>query len=123
MKRTFWWLGIAAIALGIAVLAYRGPGRAIVRGHVGDVAAAMLVFAIVSSLWTTRAATRALVTLAIATAIELGQAFWHADSLAGELLVGNTWDPWDLVAYLVGICVALGWERVAGRLHTSQTTP
>lgn len=115
MKRTFWWLAIAAVALGIAVLAYRGPGRAIVRGHVGDVAAAMLVFAIVSALWTTRAAIRAIVTLAIATAIELGQAVWHADSLAGELLVGNTWDPWDLVAYVAGVGVALVWEAIAAR--------
>lgn len=115
VKRRFWWLGIAAIALGIAVVAYRGPGRAIVRGHVGDVAAAMLVFAILGALWRARAAVRAASTLAIATAIEIGQAFWRAESTAGELLVGNTWDPWDLVAYVTGVGVALVWEAIAVR--------
>lgn len=116
MKRTFLWLGVAAIGIGIAVLAYRGPGQPIVRGHVGDVAATMLVYAMLGMLFArVRMAWRAAATIAIATAIEVGQAFWHATSAAGELLVGNTWDPWDIFAYVAGVIVATGWERFARR--------
>jgi hypothetical protein len=46
MKRRFAWLAVMALGLGVAVLLYRGPGRGVVRGHVGDVAATMLVYAL-----------------------------------------------------------------------------
>ncbi len=110
MKRRFLWLGLGALALGVAVLVYRGPGRALLRGHVGDVAATMLVFAIVGSLSRARIAWRAAATMVIATAIELGQLVWRLESEAGALLLGTTFDAWDLVAYGAGIVVALGWE-------------
>jgi hypothetical protein len=113
VKRRFFYLAVAAIALGLAVLVYRGPGQGIVRGHVGDVAATMLVYAILSSVWTARMRTRALATLAIATAIEVMQVAWHARSVVGELLIGSTFDAWDLGAYAVGVGVALAWERSA----------
>lgn len=106
-------LGFVAIAIGAAVLVYRGPGRAIVRGHVGDVAAAMLVYAALGAVWRARMAVRAAAALAIATAVELGQLVWHVDSTAGDLVLGDTCDPWDLVAYVAGVAVALVWERIA----------
>lgn len=114
MRKHFLWLGLAAIGIGVFVLLYRGPGRVIVRGHVGDVAATMLVYATLGAIWwRTRMGVRALVALAIAVAIEVGQMFWSARSLVGELLVGNTCDPWDIVAYVLGVGVALVWERTA----------
>ena|SRR6185503_9835944 len=112
MKRRFVWLAIAALAIALAVLVYRGPGRAIVRGNVGDVAAAMFVYAMVAA-WLRRRAARAAATLAIAIVIELGQIVWHADSTAGELLIGSTFDPWDLVAYVIGVAIAVGWDVLA----------
>ena len=124
MKRRFVWLGVAAIAIGIAVLAYRGPGRAIVRGHVGDVAATMLVYAVIGRAWRTRRALLATSTLAIAVSIEVGQTVWHAHSMAGELLIGSTFDPWDLVAYVVGVTIAAGWDAAATRnSHPAVTAP
>jgi Protein of unknown function (DUF2809) len=110
MKRRFVGLALVALAIGAATLAYHGPGRAIVRGHVGDGAATMLVYAVLGLVWRTRPRNRALATLAFATAIELGQGVWHVSSLAGDLLVGNTFDGWDFVAYVVGTAVAVGWE-------------
>jgi hypothetical protein len=115
VKRRFLWLGAAALALGLAVLLYRGPGRAVIRGNLGDVAATMLVYAMLGMAWAARMRTRALTTIAIATGIELVQVGWHARSLAGELLVGSTFDPWDLVAYVAGVGVGLGWEAFAGQ--------
>ena len=114
MRKRFLYLGLAAIAIGVLVLVYRGPGRAIVRGNVGDVAAAMLVYAAIGAVWLRgHMLVRAACALGFATAIELGQSWWHAKSTAEHLLIGDTCDPWDIVAYAAGVCVALVWERVA----------
>jgi len=115
-RTTYLLLGVLALAIGVAVVVYRGPGRAFVRGHVGDVAATMLVFAIVSLVtsWRTRSPSmgvRALITMTIATSIEVAQVWFHARSTAGHLVLGSTFDPIDLGAYVVGVMVAIAWER------------
>lgn len=124
MKRTFLGIGAAAIALGVVVLVYRGPGRAFVRGHVGDVAATMLVYAVVSLAMAAAhrrrrpmpaIGLRALVAMVIATSIEVAQVWWHARSTAGHLVFGSTFDPIDLGAYLVGVAIAAGIESAADR--------
>jgi len=111
MKRRFVELAILALVIAAGVLAYHGPCRWLIRGHVGDGAATMFVYAVVGLAWRTRARNRAIATLAFATAIELGQGVWHVHSLAGDLLVGNTFDGWDFVAYVLGIAAAVAWER------------
>jgi hypothetical protein len=111
VKKTFLWLGFSAITLGLFVLVYHGPGRAVLRGHVGDVAATMLVYAVLGALSPqTWIRFRAFTTLAIATLIEFGQSYWSAGSMLGELTIGDTFDPWDLVAYAIGVAVAVVWE-------------
>ena len=111
MRRRFVGLALVAVAIGAVTLVYRGPGRELVRGHLGDVAATMLVYALLGLVQRGRAWHRALATLGIATAIELGQVVWHVRSFAGELFAGNTFDAWDFVAYVAGTAVALWWER------------
>jgi hypothetical protein len=111
MKRRLVWLAAAAIGIGVAVMLYRGPGRGVIRGHVGDGAATMLVYAVLGLIWRARLAMRAAAALAIAAAIELGQTVWHGEGLAGEIVVGGTFDGWDFVAYVVGVVVAVAWER------------
>jgi len=112
MRRRFVILAMIAIGIGVGCLVYRGPGRAIVRGHVGDGGATMLVYAMLSIVFMrTKPWLRGAVTMAIATAMELGQLVWHATSMTGSLLVGSTFDWWDFVAYIVGTLAALGWDR------------
>lgn len=120
MKRRMIWLGVAALALGVAVLLYRGPARAIVRGHIGDVAATMLVYAALGLAWRVRPAWRAYATMAIATTIEVGQSWWHARSFAGELLVGSTFDAIDFVAYALGTGIGFATEGARGRRDPSE---
>ena len=112
MKRRFVELAGVALVIGLLVLLYRGPGRGFIRGHVGDVAATMLVYALSSLAWRARIAVRATVTMAIAIAIELGQTWWKVDSAAGSLLLGTTFDAWDIVAYAAGVAIAIGYEHV-----------
>lgn len=111
MKRRFLELGLVALLLGVLVLLYHGPGRGLVRGHVGDVAATMLVYALLGLGWRAKLGVRAGVTMAIAVVIELGQTWWKIESAAGSLLLGTTFDPWDLVAYAIGTLIAIVWEQ------------
>jgi hypothetical protein len=119
MNLRFLGLGAAALALGGATLLYHAlgtqlddlPARAFVRGYLGDVAATMLVYALFSLIWHARPWVRAVATLAVATTIEFGQMTWHARSLAGELIVGSTFDGMDFAAYVAGVAVALLWEH------------
>jgi len=108
------WLAVMAVALGLACLFYPGPGRGFIRGHVGDVAATMLVYAAFGfTRWPRR--DRIAATLAVALAMEIGQLAWapHGRSGAGALVIGSVFDPWDLVAYVAGVVVAVLWERSA----------
>jgi Protein of unknown function (DUF2809) len=115
MRKQLLAMAATALLVGVLVLVYRGPGREIVRGNVGDGAATLLVYALLGLAWRARMQTRAIATFAIACAIELGQTVWHARSLAAELTIGSTFDPWDVVAYAVGVAVAVAWEVTARR--------
>ena len=115
MKRRFLWLAAAALAIGVAVMLYRGPGRGVIRGHAGDVAATMLVYAVLGLIWRTRPAVRAAASFAIAALIECGQTLWRGEGLAGEIVVGSTFDGWDFVAYAAGVAIAVAWDAWGGR--------
>jgi hypothetical protein len=112
VKRRFVELAAVALVMGVLVLLYRGPGREIVRGHVGDVAATMLVYALVSLATSARIRVRAGITMAIALAIEIGQTWWKVDNAAGTLLLGATFDAWDIVAYAIGVAIAIAFEHL-----------
>ncbi|MFI7690611.1 DUF2809 domain-containing protein [Nonomuraea sp. NPDC049655] len=128
MRRAMVLLGGVALAIGAFVLFYRGPGQPFIRGYVSDVGATMLVYAFLGLLWRTTAARRTLATAAIAVAVEFYQIVGMTPPGIGGVLVGAFPDPWDLVAYAVGIVAALVWEHrlvrsgdQAGSL--SDTTP
>lgn len=105
----------AAFALGLACLAYGAtalPLRGLVRGHLGDVAAAAAVYAVVALVVRAPIAVRAAITAALAVAVEVAQRRGQPGAgTAGELVLGAHFDPWDLGAYALGIAAAIAWER------------
>ena len=113
MNRRHVVLAAAALALGAACVLYRGPGQPFVRGHLGDVGATMLVYALLGvTPWRRR--TRIVATLAIAMSIELGQLVWHfrgSQGGVGAFVLGSVFDPWDVVAYAVGTVVGSMCDR------------
>lgn len=113
-------LAVAALALGVVSWAWGElalPGRAVIRGHVGDVAAVALVYAVIGMFWRARWQVRAAVTAAIALAIEVAQrGGGERGGEVGELVLGRHFDPWDLVAYAIGLAVAVAYER-SSRSH------
>jgi hypothetical protein len=114
VQRRFVWLAAAALALGLAGLLYPGPGRPFVRGHVGDVAATMLVYAAFGFTgWPWR--TRIAATLVVAVLVEVGQLVWSplGRSGAAALVIGSVFDPWDLAAYVAGVAVGVAWRPAA----------
>lgn len=118
LLRRFAPLALAALAIGFGVLVYRGPGQPFIRGHVGDAAATMLVYAVLGVVLRGRLARpgwRAFGAMAIATAIECGQLVWTGTGLAGEILVGGLFDGWDFAAYLLGTVVAVAYDITAAR--------
>jgi hypothetical protein len=112
VRKQFLAMALTAVAIGVLVLVYRGPARELVRGHVGDVAATLLVYALVGLVMArVRVAIRAALTLGIACTIELCQTMYQATTFTGELFLGTTFDGWDLVAYAIGVAIAVAWER------------
>ncbi|MFF0310603.1 DUF2809 domain-containing protein [Streptosporangium sp. NPDC004379] len=111
MRSAMVLLGGLALAVGAFALFYRGPGQPFVRGYVSDVGATMLVYAFLGLLWRTTAARRILAAAAIAIAVEFYQMAGVTPPGVGGVLVGAFPDPWDLVAYAIGLVVALAWER------------
>jgi hypothetical protein len=100
-------ISLGFFALGIFALIYSGPGRAFVRGTLGDTAATgFLVAALPSSL-----RVRIVLVASLALCIELSQLAAPANpGLLRTLLLGSRFDFWDLVSYGVGIALAASIE-------------
>jgi hypothetical protein len=99
----------AALALGLVVLVYRGPGWHFTRGHVGDVAAAMFVLAVlIFAVPRLRMRVLAPTNFAVCTLVELGQTLWSGleGTAVGEFVLGAVFDPIDLLAYAFGTVIA-----------------
>ena len=111
MRRRMIWLAIAALAIATFVVLYHGPGRPVLRGHIGDAAACMLVYAVLALVVPARWQVRAALTLGLAFSLELGQLVWGGRWRYTEWTIGNTFDWWDMTAYLVGTWVAVWTER------------
>lgn len=103
---------IAAAALGLGAASWAWgrlgwPARGLVRGHLGDVAATALVYAIVGGISDARRKTCAAVALAVALVIEVAQRHAPSEvSAARALTLGARFDPWDLLAYVAGVALA-----------------
>jgi len=102
-------VAVAALALALVVLAYRGPGWHFTRGHVGDVAAAMFVLAMLTfAVPLLRMRVLAPMSLVVCTLVEVGQTLWSGlgGTAVGEFVLGAVFDPIDLIAYAVGTVIA-----------------
>jgi hypothetical protein len=122
-KRAMFILAAAALLVGFVSWLFGAlalPGRALIRGHVGDLGAAALVYALIALASKGRPALCALLTAITAVAIEVAQrGSGHRDEL-GQLVIGNHFDPWDLLAYAIGISIAVAWDTAPTRRHQAE---
>lgn len=111
MKRRLFLVAVLGLGLGLTALAWAAldlPGRPLVRGHLGDVGVVMVLVA-AFGLALPRLGLRGWIALAagIAAATELAQALGlHGEGVVNELTLGATFDPFDLLAYAVGLALA-----------------
>ena len=118
-RRALIILGAAAIALGVCSFGYGYtvlPLRWLVRGHLGDVAAAAFVYAALGLVLRAPIAARCIIVVAIVGLVEISQRRGDpGGGTAGQLVLGAHFDPWDLVAYALGLLAAVLWERRSSR--------
>jgi Protein of unknown function (DUF2809) len=111
-----------AVALSFAACAfvavYRGPGWHPLRAHGGDAIATLFLFLLLGFFPQAGSASRrAVITAVVALGIELLQAGGvvnQQSGLATQLLLGSTFDPWDCLAYAVGIALGVALEAFWG---------
>lgn len=118
-RRTAALVVLACTAVGVGILLYRGPGRALIRGALGDVLAVIWLAYLLAIIWPRRALACCWAALGIAFALEGLQALHLVPPEAPtviRVMLGATFDPWDLVAYTVGFAGALALaQRLALR--------
>jgi hypothetical protein len=122
--RAFVMLAAPCLLLGLGVLVYRGPGRALVRGALGDVlVVAFLYFALGAiARWQPRTRLWAVGGLALLT--ELSQLVPRGvRSTAVDLTVGATFDPLDLLCYALGLALAWTVEMLVIRRTGAAVDP
>jgi len=109
--------GCAFLAAGLFVLFYRGPGWRFTRGTLGDLFVVGFLYHLLSLFWRGPAAARASTIAVLAVGIELAQWARIFTTRASDPLVvvtGSTFDVWDLLAYAVGLTLAVmleGWWK------------
>jgi hypothetical protein len=121
MKRAC--LCLLVIAAGLAL---RGFGRdlglpALVVKYGGSVLWGTMVYLVVAIFLLSRSRmSMAAIALTVAVCVELSRLV-HAPwldafrlTIAGALLLGRIFSPWDIVAYAVGIALGAGLDRLIG---------
>lgn len=113
-------LMVAGVAVAVAIgcvswAALHLPLRGLVRGHLGDVAAAAFLYALLGLVLPWRAGRRVVLAAAITLVVEAAQTRGGQRGVVGELVLGAHFDPWDLCAYALGLAAAWRWERAAVR--------
>ena len=117
---------VVTIIAGLAVHLHGGMLQPDLRDVLGDVLWAMMIMWLVSiALPGIRAASRALLALAICWAVELSQ-LYQADWInalrshtLGHLVLGSSFDARDLVAYAAGVLIALILDRLTSRARAA----
>jgi hypothetical protein len=114
--RLRWGYGLAALAVfAIEVVIALFVRDAVMRPHVGDVLAVVLVYLGVRAVTPLKVAPAVGLALAIAVIVELGQLFHLLDALGlahdrlVRVVLGGVFDFKDLACYAAGaICVIIG---------------
>lgn len=120
-------LAAASLAFGVFAWFYRGPGWGFVRHTAGDVAAAVLLYALGWAVLNRGWRLHGALALGGATLVELVQLTGWVDQRSPAVLhavFGSTFDWADLVAYAVGALVGIGCQRWgrAGVASASEAT-
>lgn len=102
-----------SFVLCMSVLLYGGPFHQFIRNSIGDVLAVVFLYFLLGIVRPGSLVLRTIITGVIACAIESVQLTGiipHDAPTLVLLLFGSHFDPWDILAYFVGLVVAVAVE-------------
>ena len=123
MKRRLPYLLLALLCFVLCfVIATRLVDLRFIRGFVGDWLVVLLIYFLIKGLWDIRPRSLAIGVFLFACSIE-GLQYLHAADRLGlargswpRIILGTTFDPLDILAYLLGALTACGIDVcIAGR--------
>jgi Protein of unknown function (DUF2809) len=107
---------VGAFLVGVGILIYTeisGPGWQFVRFYLGDVVAVAFLYFGLSFFWCGPMLVRGAIIGMVAVSIEFAQLFGltpKSGHWIAEIALGSHFEIWDLVAYGVGLTVAMAIE-------------
>ena len=111
---------VAVIVLGLASREFPWIFPVFLEKYPGDALWALMVLLILGFVWPRLPATwLAVLALLVSFAVEFGQLYqplWLTavrQTTIGHLVLGSTFNPLDLVAYTVGVCIGFVFVSVA----------
>jgi hypothetical protein len=117
---------LLSFVLCISVLFYTGPFHQFIRNSIGDVLAVVFLYFLLGIIRPGSLVLRAIVTGLIACAIESVQLTGivpHDAPMLVLLLFGSHFDPWDILAYFVGLIIAVAVDYGICVYRRSRRTP
>ena len=114
-------LVIFVIEVVIAIFASDNP----IRGSLGDILVVVLIYCFIKSFFANEIKLLWLYIFVFAVLVEIGQYFHLVDLLGlsenrfAAIILGSTFDPWDIVCYFVG-CICIWFFEVAVRSQRPQ---
>jgi len=120
MTRSARFLYISATLIGaVFVLTYKGAGWQFVRGHVGDFLVVQFIY-MIARLWINDRWRVHLVAaiLILCIGVEIVKFFTSGSiprTFFAEMTLGSTFDPLDMIAFVLGLITVVVIERLFSR--------
>jgi len=120
MTRSTRLIYIAATLIGaVFVLTYKGAGWQFIRGHVGDFLVVQFIY-MIARLWISDRWRAHLVVaiLILCIGVEIVKFFTSGSiprTFFAEMTLGSTFDPLDMIAFILGLVTVLLIERLLSK--------
>lgn len=125
MSKKFYILAtLLVFTVELCIAIWASPG--FIRGFLGDVLAVIFLYTLLRTITAWGLESSALISIVFAFSLEFFQ-LWNGFTHKGprylwlETLLGTTFDPWDLLAYLIGFCCIYLLENYASRRFKKET--
>ena len=117
---------LAVLILAIEILIAKFAHDEIIRPYVGDLLVVILIYCFIKSFLNTPVLTTALSVLIFSYAVEILQ-YFHAvnriglqNSKIARIIMGDSFEWIDLVAYTIGIVVVIYTEKLFAKFHAKR---
>ncbi|HEY9811707.1 MAG TPA: DUF2809 domain-containing protein [Halomicronema sp.] len=122
IQKRFFPPALFSALAGLSILIYRGPGWVWLRYYGGDIVAVAFLYFTLSLFYTGSPPIRFSIIATIALFIELAQLFHLTPpngSLLSTLVFGSNFDYFDLLAYILGLFLAVAYDLSSKPTHRS----